>query len=133
MGNYMITLEKHFQSLFGPWGVKNWKTCPYELKISHGNTVAFSKFEEQQLPSLWLSYTTGKNVKLSDASLGLKPYDGYLFIRCDAYVGIMFNIPTNQKEFYLIHIKHVMAIKKSGSKSIKKLDCERLGTKHNFI
>ena len=118
----MIKLEKDFQGVFGPWGVKHWKTCCYELKISHGNTVAFSKFEDQQLPSLWLAYTTGKNVKMTDASVGLKPFDGFMAIGCPAYVGIMFNIPENQTEFYLIHIKDVMDIKNSGAKSITKFE-----------
>ena len=128
----MIKLEKDFQSKFGVWGVNNWKTCPYELKISHGNTVNFNDFQDQQLPSLWKSYTAGKNVKLSDSWGGIKPYDGYLFVKCDAYVGIMFNIPINQKEFYLIHIKDVMKIKQSGSKSIKKSNCEEVGFRHSF-
>ena len=74
----------------------------------------------------------GKNVKMTDASLGLKPFDGMIIKGCPAYVGIMFNIPVNQKIFYLIHIKHVMDIKRSGSKSIKKRDCEELGEKFSF-
>jgi len=128
----MIKLEKDFQALFGPWGVDNLKTCAYELKISHGNTVAFSKFEDQQLPSLFKTYTSGVNIKFTDASYGLKKYDGVLLIKEPAYVGIMFNIPVNQKEFYLIHIKEVMKIKNSGSKSIKKSDCEKVGLKFSF-
>jgi len=128
----MIKLEKDFQALFGLWGEKNWKTCGYELKISKGNTVAFTKFEDQQLPSLLKTYKEGKNIKLTDASYGLKPFDGMMLIKEDAYVGIMFNIPKNQKEFYLIHIKDVMKIKKSGAKSIKKVDCEKYGIKRSF-
>lgn len=128
----MIKLEKDFQAKFGPWGEKNFKTCAYELKISHGNTVAFSKFEDQQLPSLWKTYTEGVNIKFTDASYGLKKYDGVMLIKEDAYVGLMYNIPANQKEFYLIHIKEVMKIKESGSKSIKKKDCEKVGMKFSF-
>jgi hypothetical protein len=127
-----ITLERHFQTLFGKFVLKEMIFCAYELKISHGSSVNFHCFRDQQLPSLWKTYTEGINIKFTDASLGLKNYDGICY-KGPAYVGIMFKIPTNQKEFYLIHIKEVMKIKKSGSKSIKKLDCERLGTKHNFI
>lgn len=128
----MILLEKDFQSKFGDWAIKNWHTCAYELKISHGNTVAFSKFEDQQLPSLCKAHFEGKNVKLTDASYGLKPFDGCLFVGAPAYVGIMFNIPANQKEFYLIHIKDIIAIKNSGAKSISKKYCEEFGIKNSF-
>jgi len=130
----MITLEKHFQAKFGPWMEKpeNGFTCAYELKISHGNTVAFSKFEDQQIPSLWKVYSAIKHHKETDASCGIKPYDGYCLKKEPAYVGIMFNIPTNQKEFYLIHIREVMKIKNSGAKSITKKDCEAVGIKYSF-
>lgn len=139
----MIELEKDFQEKFGNWAEKFGKMAVpkltkagasfvYELKISHGNTVAFSKFEDQQLPSLWKAYSAAKNVKLTDASYGIKPFDGFVACGIPAYVGIMFRIPLNQKEFYLIHIKEVMKIKSSGSKSIKKADCERVGMKFRF-
>lgn len=128
----MIKLEKDFQAKFGPWFVEHGKTACYELKISHGNTVAFSKFEDQQLPSLWLAYTTGKNVKMTDASIGLKPFDGFMAKKCLAFIGVMFNVPTNQKEFYLIHIKDVVQLKKAGAKSITKKDCEKLGNMYSF-
>lgn len=139
----MILLEKDFQEKFGQWAEKFGKMAAprisesgasfvYELKISHGNTVAFTAFQDQQLPSLWKAYSAAKNVKLTDASYGTKPFDGFFACRIPAYVGIMYKIPTNQKEFYLIHIKDVMKIKESGSKSIKKKDCERLGLKFSF-
>jgi hypothetical protein len=132
MGNFMITKESQFQQKFGQWVEKNGRTCAYELKISHGNTVTWSKFQDAQLPSLWKVYTGTKNFKLSDASFGTKPFDGFCLKNEAAYVGIMFNIPANQKEFYLIHIKDIMKIRDSGAKSIKKKDCEKVGMKFSF-
>lgn len=128
----MITQEWQFQEKFSPWAENNLKTCAYELKVTRGNTVTWSKFQDVQLPSLWKVYTSTKNFKLTDASYGSKPFDGFCMSKQDAYVGIMFNLPTNQKEFYLIHIKEVMKIKESGSKSIKKKDCEAVGMKFRF-
>ena len=130
----MILLESDFQSLFSPWMTDpaNAFTCAYELKISNGNTVSWGKFRDQQIPSLCETYYGVKHHKLTDASVGLKPYDGYCMKGEDAYVGIMFNIPVNQKIFYLIHIKEVMKIKNSGAKSITKKDCERVGIKKSF-
>lgn len=126
-----IRLERDFQTLFGRWLKKEKFVSMCELKISHGNTVAFSKFQDQQIPSLWLAYTEGIYIKLTDASIGLKPADCFFYCG-PAYVGILFNSPVNQKDFYLIHIKHVMKIMKSGSKSIKKKDCEEFGVKKSF-
>lgn len=130
----MITLEKHFQSEITKWfgEKKNKFNCVYELKISHGNTIPFSRFEEQQLPSLYQARYTGKNIKLSDALRNLKPFDGMHLMGVPAYVGIMFNIPKNQKEFYFIGIDEVLKIKNSGAKSISKKDCQNLGVKFNL-
>ena len=128
----MITLEKNFQSSFCKW-IKV-KKIPglFELKISHGNTVAFSKFEFQQLPSLFKCYSEGLYHKESDfGGISLKPADCW-FMHGPAYVVIIFNIPKNQKEFYIIHIKEVMRIKNSGAKSITKKDCEKMGFKNSF-
>lgn len=126
-----ITLERHFQSLFGKYILNENIFCAYELKISRGNTVNFNCFQDQQIPSLWKTYTVGINIKFTDASFGLKNYDGICY-KGPSYIGIMFNIPKNQKEFYLIHIKEVMKIKKSGAKSITKKDCEEFGIKRSF-
>lgn len=128
----MITLEKHFQAKLTPWLEKYGFTCGGELKISHGNTVPFSKFEEQQLPNLFKVKHGIKVVKLSDALRNLKPFDFLCLKNEPAYVGVMFNIPKNQKEFWFIDIDHVMRIKNSGAKSITKKDCEKMGFKNSF-
>ncbi len=124
----MITLEKHFQLKFGHWVKEERVTGLFELKISHGNTVPFSRFESQQLPSLWKCYTEGLYHKESDLSVGLKPADCW-FMYGDAYVGIMFNIPENQNEFYLIHIREVMKLYNAGKKSITKKNCQEFGVR----
>lgn len=125
-----IKLEKHFQGEFGKWIRVEKIPGLFELKISHGNTVPFSKFESQQLPSLWKCYTEGLYHKESDLSIGLKPADCW-FMRENAYVGIMFNIPTNQKEFYLIHIREVMKLY-GKQKSITKKNCQEMGIRRSF-
>jgi hypothetical protein len=129
-----VTLEKHFQSNLTEWIQKpdNKMNCAYELKISYGNTVNFNDFQEQQIPSLWATRHDGKAIKWSDALANLKPYDGAYLMGIPAYVGIMFNIPTNQKDFYFIDIDRVLKIKQNGAKSITKKDCERWGIKKSF-
>lgn len=125
-----ITLERHFQTLFGKFILKEKIFCAYELKISKGNTVPFSKFQDQQIPSLWKAYTTGLNIKYTDMSLGMKNFDGICY-NGPAYVGIMFNIPDNQKEFYLIHIREVMKLY-GKQKSITKKNCQEMGIRRSF-
>lgn len=125
----MITLEKHFQAKLTEWIKKpnNKFNCIYELKISHGNTVQFSAFQEQQLPSLWKARHDVLAVKWSDALGTMKPCDGACFVGTPAYVGIMFNIPKNQKVFYFLPIDDVVKLKKSGAKSITKKFAQKIG------
>lgn len=127
----MITKESHFQGKFSRWMEDMGKIdCVYELKVSHGNTVNFKCFQDQQLPSLWKAYTTGLNHKITDLSFGSKPFDGFFHLG-DSYVGIMFNIPINQKEFYLIHIREVMKLY-GKQKSITKKNCQEMGIRRSF-
>lgn len=127
----MITKESHFQGKFSRWMEDMGKIdCVYELKVSHGNTVNFKCFQDQQLPSLWKAYTTGLNHKITDLSFGSKPFNGFFHLG-DSYVGIMFNIPINQKEFYLIHIREVMKLY-GKQKSITKKNCQEMGIRRSF-
>lgn len=82
----------------------------YELKISKTNKLYFSKFEEQQLPSLYNTKHKGVPWKFSDASIGMKMYDG-IYIKGPAYVGICFYKPRKKKILYLIDIDRVLDIK----------------------
>lgn len=113
-----IFTEKDFQGLFTKWFKKNGNTFAYELKVSPGKTLNFSKFECQQLPSLMRVRTETFHMKLTDASAGLKPFDGFGFKKEKAYVGIMFEKNKQQDTAYLVDVKKVMALKNSGAKSI---------------
>jgi len=131
-------LEKHFQRDFTKWYKKNFLgflfTTPYELKRSTGGTVPFSKFEDQQLPALVASKTEqGFNFKLTDASLGIKPFDGIIIKNCDrAYVGACFYANDKAKrEFWFIEIDDVMALK-TVQKSITIKNCRKLGFQLNL-
>jgi len=101
---------------------------PYELKASTGKTVPFSKFQDQQIPSLERAWRSCHAHKMTDASLGIKPYDGFVYCESDAYVGIMYEMPQNQTECYFIHIEHVLKIKQN-KRSITKDDAIKYGIK----
>jgi len=126
-------LEKHFQRDFTKWYKKEaenlvWPSLAYVLKRTTGGTVAFSKFEDQQLPALQACCTqNGLHHELTDASLGINPFDGFLLRYADAYVGIVFYANDKAKrEFWFIEIDDVMALK-TVQKSITLKNCQKLG------
>lgn len=126
-------LEKHFQGDFTRYLKTNSisiSSFGYELKRTTGGTVAFSKFEDQQLPALLNSKSdVGVHHKISDMSINLKPMDGFVLKNCDqAYVGIVFYANDKAKRcFHFIDIFYVMQIKNKGAKSITVADCLRWG------
>lgn len=122
--------EARFQSeILTPWFKKNGWTCAYEAKVSAGNTINFNAFQDQQLPSLKKVKHGILHHKLTDASIGLKPFDAFCLNKEKAYVVVMFQKDTKEgrKKFYLMDIDEVLKIKKSGAKSLKKSDFELRG------
>ncbi len=97
----------------------------YELKICKTNKLSFSKFEEQQLPFLYKTKHVGVAWKFTDASLGIKMYDG-IYIKGPAFVGICYYVPYKPKILYLIDIDDVLEIK-SKKKSISLEDAVLYG------
>ncbi len=95
-----------------------------EVKIARGGSLAFSKFEDHQLPSLVLANNVRrfKYHKLTDASLGIKPFDYICLSGVPAYVVCQFWKNIQQEICYFMPIDDVMKIKKSGVKSIKETD-----------
>lgn len=91
-----------------------------EVKITTGGTLNFNKFEPQQLPSLVkASSKTGKYYKLTDASVGKKPFDYICPTKTMAFVVCQFWKNKQQELVYFINIKHVMNLKNSGLKALK--------------
>lgn len=101
---------------------------PYELKTTEGKTLPFSRFEPQQIPCLAKAWKSCHHHKITDASLGIKPYDGYVFCKSPAYVGILFDRLNNKNVCYFIHIKYVLKLKEK-KKSISIEDASSLGIK----
>ena len=123
--------EARFQSeILTPYLKKNGWTMGYEVKISSGSTIPFSKFQEQQLPKLYKTKHGIVHKKLSDIDLSLKPYDGICLSHEKAYVIALFNKDTKigRSKFYLLDIDRVMKIKNSGAVSLKLSDFESEGT-----
>lgn len=123
--------EKDFQSLF----TKYIKTHPqkrsavYELKICKLPSLAFSRLEaHQKMFLLDAAYGEDKGVfhKISDMSLGQKPFDCFYVTGVDAYVVVLFYHPREKKEALFIPIANW--IYEEGNCSRKSLTEERART-----
>lgn len=135
--NFIRGIKKEFnesdcQSLLCKWlKVHGW-SHDAEVKCVSGGTLAFSKFEDQQLPSLDKVSNSIKYHKFTDASAGLKPYDYYCRKKDRAYVVIMFHKLKQQEWVYFIDINMAMLIKKLGYKSITEEMASCYGFKENL-
>lgn len=118
-------LEKHLQAKIGRWlkdrGLPITHAC--EVKICDGGTLNFNKFRPQQLPSLVKANgEIGKYHKLTDASVGSKPFDYFYMSGDAAYVACQFWKKRQQEICYFMSITDVMKIKNSGAKALKESD-----------
>lgn len=74
--------EAKMGSEFNRWVKKNgWDlpSTPYEHKITKLKSLPFSRLEEHQIYYLGKCKTSAYSYKISDASPGLKPFDGFVF------------------------------------------------------
>ena len=111
--------EAQFQSKVTAWlKINAWGSFPYELKISQGGTINFKAFQPQQIPALYRARTGIQHHKMTDASIGTKPYDAFVFKKSLAYVGLLFNAKTNHKVCYFIDIIDIVKLINNGDKSI---------------
>ncbi len=109
----MKKLEKKFQTEFWQWAKKNRPfntSVPIEYKAVPGNTFnvkAWIKSEPQQPRSLMDAKTPeGTYHKISDMSLGRKPFDATFYCNCEnAYVIIYFN---GCEKFAILDIDYVI-------------------------
>jgi len=92
--------EAQFQTKVSRY-LKNeaWGNFAYELKVTAGKTLPFSKFQPQQLPALNKAKHGILHHKLTDASLGAKPFDGFVFTSMEVlYKRIMRSVKMNIKK-----------------------------------
>ena len=76
----------------------------YELKITKTGSLPFSRIEPHQITALMDSKFDVLCHKISDMSLGFKPFDGFIAINASAYIGICFYKPRASKIVYMIDI-----------------------------
>ncbi len=108
--------------------LKAWGSFPYELKVTTGHTLPFSKFEPQQLLALKKAKHGILHHKMTDMSLGMKPCDAFVYKNSEAYIGILFHSrDIKQRVAYFLDIDRVYKIKESGARSISVMDGLKYG------
>lgn len=128
-------LEKNFQSLFTKY-IKSHpqpRSAVFELKICKLPSLAFNRLEEHQKTAL-LEATLGEGhqtyLKISDQSMGQKPFDAFVVTGVDAFVVLLFYKPRQKKEAILINIRSwVKEEETCGRKSIPEARAKEIAYK----
>ena len=122
--------ESDFQTLFTKWAKKNAKrSTAYELKICKEKSLPYTRIEEHQVAALYKAKHDTLFHKISDMSLGYKPFDCFALSGADAYVVIMFYRPGHRRYCYAIDIDEWIEYQvESPRKSITEAEAKRIGT-----
>lgn len=120
--------EASFNTLFNSW-LRNVykKTGAYELKQTPDDYISYSRLEKHQEDAL-LAVSNGTFVyKISDESIGFKPYDCFCFTNSPAFVVVLYQ---KSKTFYLISINNWVYFRdeKSKRKSLTETEAKEIAT-----
>jgi len=96
--------EASFNTIFNSW-LRNVykKTGAYELKQTEKDSIPYSRLEEHQENALLAVANSVHVYKISDESIGFKPYDCFCLAEQRAYVVVLYQL---SKTFYLIPINN---------------------------
>lgn len=100
--------EKDFQTLFTRWMReygKNIGTVACELKITKLPSIAFTRLEEHQLVALLHAKRDCVYHKISDQSMGYKPFDNFQICGGQAYVVVFFVRGAAAREMVFIDVE----------------------------
>ena len=113
--------EKDFQSLFTKWirETKYNKSTAWELKICKTNRLPFSRIEDHQINKLTEASRGCVYHKISDQSMGFKPFDCLQICGVPAYLVVLYYKPRQKKEMIWISIGRLLEeMKQSKIKSL---------------
>jgi penicillin-binding protein-related factor A (putative recombinase) len=122
--------EADFQSIFTKWAKKHaQRSAAYELKICKAKSMPFNRVEEHQIASLYRAKHGGMFYKISDMSLGYKPFDAFSLCGADAFVVVMFYVPGSRRYCYAIDIDtFIEESVESKRKSLTEARAKEIGT-----
>ena len=113
--------------------IKSWltnvhkKTCAWEIKQTEKDSIAYSRLETHQERWLLAVSNNVASYKISDESIGHKPFDGFTFAKDKAYVIIYFK---QSKTFYVITINNFVFYRdhKAKRKSLTEEEAKEIAT-----
>jgi hypothetical protein len=101
---YIVTCEADFQTAFTKWLKNRWnKTGAFELKFTKSSCLPFSAVKDHQLLALQHANRSSLVYKISDGTLGQKPFDCFCLSAVPAYIVVRFEKPRCKK-FYMITV-----------------------------
>lgn len=108
--------ERDTYPVFANFIRKYWKfgSSAFELKFVKGKHFLLSELPSDQERALRMTYENGVYHKISDQSMGNKPWDAF-FLKGNAYLVVYF---ASNKTFYGIHTKFIVHLKEIGVKRI---------------
>jgi hypothetical protein len=124
--------ESDLQSRFTAWAKKNWNTtAAFELKIVKGNRMQYSRVKEHQQYALWRAKHAKLFHKISDMSLGVKPFDCFMLAEIEAYVALCYYHPHRKLQLFLIDIDTYLKAKTTlPRKSLSEEEAYEFATHH---
>lgn len=130
--------ETDFQSEFTKWLRTKGKelkmnfTFDYDLKITKTNSMPFTSVKPHQITSLLKSKHECIHHKISDQSMGFKPFDGFQICDSPAYLIIMYYKKGEQKRMYFIDIDDFVAFVGEKSRGGLPIEQAKLMAKYIF-
>lgn len=99
--------ERQFQTRFNQWLIETQfeYTAVFELKITKTNSLPFSQVYEHQINALLAAKHQRFAYKISDISLGMKPFDSFMMFQVRAFVVILYyKGPKKLNTAYMIDV-----------------------------
>lgn len=122
-------LEKHFQTAWNHWVVRNWKfeASNFELKYSQGKPIPFNWVKPHQVQGLLDAKYDIIAWKYSDIDPRQKPFDSSVLTGMPGYVILGYH--PDKKIYYLIDVDDwVKELATSKRKSITKERAKEIST-----
>jgi len=115
----MIKHEQKFTTAFKHW-LENTDHIKghavFELKVALGHSLAFDAVQEHQLIALRKAKHGKFTWKISDDSIGIKPFDVFMYQESQAFLVIAFKQHGRIKKFWVIDIDAWLNIISSAKK-----------------
>lgn len=102
--------------------------CEFKVKKGKQKLDLIRDFQPQQLPSLRQAKHSCLYHKISDMSVGMKPFDSFQICLTPAFVGVLWYTPRKPKILYMIDIDNIDFVMKNKVKKITEEEAKNIST-----